>query len=151
MKSVRASLGILSTLVVVASAPGCRSMAQSHDIPGSSYPEGRASWYSNEGHIRRTASAYVQFRSPVPIVTEPMLYPEFWVQNLPEKERGAVIASGEQIRDFNRKNARSAESIVDLREYQSRFRRAQLMEAIRKLSKPQAGPRFKDGQPVGAD
>jgi cell wall-associated NlpC family hydrolase len=85
----------------------------------------------------------------VPIVSEAMLYPEFWIKNLPE--RNVVVATGEQIRDFNRKNERSAESLVDLRDYPARWSRGQLTEVIHKLSKPHTGPRFKDGQRVDAD
>jgi cell wall-associated NlpC family hydrolase len=85
----------------------------------------------------------------VPVVTEAMLYPEFWIKNL--SERDGLVATGEQIRDFNRKNALRSESLVDLREYPAHFRRAQLTEMIHKLSKPHTGPRFKDGQPVDAD
>ena len=130
----RTKLALLS-VVFAASAAGCRSAAPSRDVPGNT----------------ETASAYVQVRSPVPIVTEAMLYPEFWINNLPERDRGALVATGEQIRDFNRKNQVSAESIVDLKSYPARWTRAQLTEAIHKLSKPHTGPRFKDGQPVGAD
>jgi cell wall-associated NlpC family hydrolase len=134
---VRATLRVLATVVVVAGGPACRSVEQqSPEVPGGS----------------SGASAYAQFRSPVPNVTEAMLYPEFWIKNLHESgERGGLIATGEQIRDFNRKNALRAESIVDLREYPARFGRAQLTERIQKLSKPHAGPRFKDGQRVDAD
>lgn len=93
--------------------------------------------------------AYAQFRSPVPVVTEAMLYPELWIQNL--RGEGGLIATPEQIRDFNAKNAQRAESLVDLESYPARWGRAELTEVIQKLSKPHAGPRFKDGQPVGAE
>jgi cell wall-associated NlpC family hydrolase len=129
---VRATLRTLAAVVVVASATACRSVAQPQEIPG-----------------ERAASAYVQFRSPVPIVSEAMLYPEFWIKNLPE--RGGLIATGEQIRDFNRKNEVRSESLVDLRDYPARWSRARLAEVIQKLSTPHSGPRFKDGQRVDAD
>lgn len=130
---VRATLQVLATVVVVASAPACHSVVQTQDGPGRS----------------RTASDYVQFRSPVPTVTEVMLYPDFWIDNLPD--RGGVIATGEQIRDFNAKNARSAESLVDLGNYPARRSRAALTKVINELSTPHTGPRFKDGQRVDAD
>jgi hypothetical protein len=131
----RAPLRILAAAFVVASAPACRSVAQSPDVTGAP----------------RSASAFVQFRSPVPIVTEAMLYPEFWIKNLAERERGGLVATGDQIRDMNRKNAQSDTSLVDLRNYPARWSRAQLTDVIQKLSKPHAGPRFKDGQRVDAD
>jgi cell wall-associated NlpC family hydrolase len=133
MAVVRATLKILAAVVVVAGAPGCRSVAPPQEVPGGAH----------------TASAYVQFRSPVPVVTEAMLYPDFWIKNLPE--RGSLIATGDQIREFNKKNARSTDTLVDLRDYPTRFTRAQLTEAIQKVSKPHTGPRFKDGKPIEAD
>jgi hypothetical protein len=95
-------------------------------------------------------TTYTQFRSPVPHVTEAMLYPEFWVQNLAPSERG-LVATRERIAEFNASNARSSGSIVDLRTYPQRWRRAELTDVIRKLSKPHDGARYKDGQRVGAD
>jgi cell wall-associated NlpC family hydrolase len=132
---VRGALNVFLTVAFVAAAASACSGAGTHmnEIPGASH----------------AASGYVQFRSPVPIVTEAMLYPEFWIANLPDK--GGLIATGEQIREFNAKNDRNADSIVDLREYPTRWTRAQLTESIRKLSKPHTGSRFKDGQPVDVD
>lgn len=128
---------IVALVALAVSVGGCRSVAQPSppvEIPGSA----------------RTASAFVQFRSPVPNVTEAMLYPDFWTKNLREGERG-LVATGEQIAEFNRRNAQSDPSIVDLHAYPRRFARTQLVEIIKKLSKPHAAPRFKDGQPVAAD
>jgi cell wall-associated NlpC family hydrolase len=96
-----------------------------------------------------TTPAYVQFRSPVPLVSEAMLVPDFWIEQLPE--HGKLVATPEQIRDFNRKNQKSADTIVDLEAVPARWTRAELTAAIQKLSKPHTGPRFKDGKAVDAD
>jgi hypothetical protein len=79
-----------------------------------------------------------------------MLYPDFWIDHLPASERG-LVATREQIADFNAKNARSTGSIVDLQAYPKQWSRADLTGIIRKLSKPHEGARYKDGQPVSAD
>jgi cell wall-associated NlpC family hydrolase len=133
----RALLAALS-VVCLASAPACRSVVPSPEVP-------------SEPRESHTASAYVQVQSKVPSVTAAMLYPEFWIKNLPERERESLVATPEQIREHNRKNQRSAGTIVDLERYHARWTRDQLTEVIRKLSKPHTGPRFKDGQPVDAE
>lgn len=107
--------------------------------------------FTSMGYAANTDIAeYKQFESNVPNVTEDMLYPEFWVENISKANK--VIATPEEIEVYNNENIKVCEPVVDLENYKESFTKQELVELIEDLSSPSTYPRYNsNGEQVGED
>jgi len=95
----------------------------------------------------RDVTTYKQFQSNVPEVTEKMLYPEFWINNISSANK--VMATPKEIEAYNRENIKICAPIVDLESYKECFTKEDLTQLIQNLSTPSKHPRYNsDGEQV---
>ena len=93
-------------------------------------------------------TTYKQFDSNIPKVTEAMLYPEFWIKNTSKADK--IIASTNEIMEYNKTNVEVCKPVVDLENYLESFTREELTALIEGISKPSTAKRYdKDGNEVG--
>ncbi len=87
-------------------------------------------------------TTYKQFESSVPNVSEEMLYPEFWIQDTSAADK--IIATPEEIVEFNQVNVQEVAPLVDLENYQESYTKDELTSLIKGLSKPSTSKRYNE-------
>lgn len=92
---------------------------------------------------------FVQFDLNIPGVSEDMLYPSFWLNNL--KDQNELLMTPAEINRYNRKGFRECEVLKDLRAHPSLVNGEKLRKQIEKLSARPTKKRYLDGQEISED
>lgn len=92
---------------------------------------------------------FVQFDLNIPGVSDEMLFPEFWLQNVADQDQ--VIVTGAEIERYNRKGFAECEMLVDLRHFPAAMAGEQLRQSIEKVSVRPQKKRYLKGEEVGEE
>ncbi|NLF98508.1 MAG: glycoside hydrolase [Candidatus Riflebacteria bacterium] len=92
---------------------------------------------------------FVQFDLNIPGVSDEMLFPEFWLQNVADQDQ--IVMTSDEIERYNRKGFAECEMLMDLRHFPAAMAGEQLRQSIEKVSARPQKKRYLKGEEVSEE